>query len=86
MTKPLVTPISSKGQVTLPKAVREALHVADGDYVRFEQAADGVLLTKVTLEREGFSAQEWAALERAANQRGKQYKNAKTFLRDLERP
>jgi AbrB family looped-hinge helix DNA binding protein len=38
--------ITSKGQITLPKAVREVLGVQPGDRVRFVQHADG----RVTVE------------------------------------
>ena len=34
--------ITSKGQITLPLVVREALHVGTGDVVTFEVHADGV--------------------------------------------
>lgn len=85
MAKEPVAPISSKGQLTLPKAVRELLHVEQGDYVRFEPRGDGVLVTKVALEPEGFSEREWKVLERLANQKGTRYKSAKAFLKDLDR-
>jgi antitoxin PrlF len=34
--------ITSKGQVTIPRAIREALHVAAGDTVIFEVVDEGV--------------------------------------------
>ena len=85
MGKGLVATISSKGQVTLPKSVRELLRLQLGDYLRFKPVAGGVLLTKISLEPEEFSEAEWRALERLTNQRGERYKSAKAFLRDLER-
>jgi len=33
--------ISSKGQVTVPKAIRAQLHLQTGDRLRFETLADG---------------------------------------------
>ncbi|HVC80480.1 MAG TPA: AbrB/MazE/SpoVT family DNA-binding domain-containing protein [Chloroflexota bacterium] len=36
--------ITSKGQVTIPRAIREALHVATGDTVVFEVVEEGVHL------------------------------------------
>ena len=33
--------VTSKGQITVPSALRQALGVAPGDRVRFVQAADG---------------------------------------------
>jgi AbrB family looped-hinge helix DNA binding protein len=35
--------ITSKGQITLPKAVREHLHVAQGDRVEFVVEANGAV-------------------------------------------
>ena len=40
--KPTST-LSSKGQITLPKAVREALHLDPGDRVLFVVREDGVV-------------------------------------------
>lgn len=85
MAKELVASVSSKGQLTLPKTLRELLHIKQGDYVRFKPVAGGVLLIKIVLESEEFSGQEWSQLERLASQRGKRYKSAKAFLKDLER-
>lgn len=84
MAKELVAPISSKGQVTLPKHVRQLLHLGMGDYVRFKPMTGGVLITRISLEVEEFSEAEWKALEQLAHQRGRRYRNAKTFLKDLE--
>lgn len=36
--------ITSKGQVTIPRAIRQALHVQEGDTVVFDVADDGVRL------------------------------------------
>jgi len=35
--------ITSKGQITLPKAVREALNVSSGDQVAFTIGSDGTV-------------------------------------------
>ena len=83
--KTLMATVSSKGQVTLPKHIRELLRIGEGDHLRFKLAVGGVFMTKITLEPEGFSKAEWNALERLASQRGRRYKSAKAFLRDLDR-
>ena len=86
MAKGFIVPVSSKGQVTLPKHVREILRVDLGDYVRFKPVTEGVLLTKIRLaESEEFSEAEWQVLERLANRAGRRYKSAKEFLKDLDR-
>lgn len=86
MAKGFIVPVSSKGQVTLPKHVRQMLRVNLGDYIRFKPVAGGVLVTKIHLEgSEEFSEAEWKALERLANRTGRRYKDAKEFLKDIDR-
>lgn len=42
MTPPSVATLTSKGQLTIPKAIRDALGLQEGDQVRFElDAANG---------------------------------------------
>ena len=44
----MVTTVTSKGQVTIPKAVRDRLGIVPGSGVEFDLAADGrIVLTKV---------------------------------------
>ena len=44
----MATTVTSKGQVTIPKPVRERLGIEPGSSVEFEVAADGrIVLTKV---------------------------------------
>lgn len=38
------TTVTSKGQVTIPKAIRDALGVRPGDRVRFHQREDGTVV------------------------------------------
>lgn len=67
MTKAVVR---AKGQVTLPRDVREALHVTEGDDIRFEITDDGVLmhgLTSIPSDQAWFWAAEWQAGEREAS-------------------
>ncbi len=49
--------ITSKGQITLPLAVRQRLGVAAGDVVLFELASDGI---HVTRDREPGVFEKWA--------------------------
>jgi antitoxin PrlF len=85
MAKPLIASLTSKGQLTLPKTVRELLRVGMGDYLRFEPRKGGVFISKLRLDAEEFTENEWQALERLANRAGRRYKTAKEFLRDLKR-
>ena len=42
----MLAKVSSKGQIVLPKAVREKLNIRAGSFVRFEQVADGFKVVK----------------------------------------
>jgi len=44
-----VSRISSKGQVTVPKAIREILKLREGDKVAFVEEAGKVIITKASL-------------------------------------
>lgn len=45
-----VATITSKGQITLPKPIRQALGVDDGGKVAFDFTGDRVIVTRVTDE------------------------------------
>ncbi|CAH1665041.1 MULTISPECIES: AbrB/MazE/SpoVT family DNA-binding domain-containing protein [unclassified Chelatococcus] len=48
----MTSTVTSKGQVTIPKAVRDLLGIAPGSKVAFRRAADGsVVLTKADTDR-----------------------------------
>ena len=47
------TTITVKGQVTIPKKVRDALHLAPGDQVDFEVNADGDVVVRKAGGRAG---------------------------------
>jgi antitoxin PrlF len=42
----LTSRISGKGQVTIPKRVRESLHANPGDWIEYEVQGDTVVLRK----------------------------------------
>ncbi|UUZ80482.1 AbrB/MazE/SpoVT family DNA-binding domain-containing protein [Paenibacillus sp. P26] len=44
-----VSRISSKGQVTIPKSIRDALNLSEGDRVAFVQDEGKVVITKASL-------------------------------------
>lgn len=83
-----IAPLSSKGQVTVPKKVRELLHLDHkGDLIGFEPRKGGVLMRKYVVHQseEEFSEEEWAKLKKMADQKGKVYADAKEFLKDLRK-
>jgi antitoxin PrlF len=46
-----VSSVTSKGQVTIPKGIREALDVSEGDKVIFQADGDTVTLRKVPMDK-----------------------------------
>lgn len=42
--------LTANGQTTIPKAVREALHLKEGDVLEFEVERDGARIRKVAPE------------------------------------
>jgi AbrB family looped-hinge helix DNA binding protein len=84
--------VRKKGQITLPREVREALHVDEGDDVAFTVADDGTVvltgLKSVPADQAWFWTDEWQAGEReaslqAAQGEGTVYDGAEDFLDSL---
>ncbi|OGW91875.1 MAG: hypothetical protein A3D28_03795 [Omnitrophica bacterium RIFCSPHIGHO2_02_FULL_63_14] len=68
----ITAPLGAKAQVTLPKAVRKALHLQDRqDMVGFIIQNGRVALTRIepVPSRDPFTDQEWRAIDRLADQR-----------------
>ena len=83
---PVIAPISSKGQVTIPAQIRKILHLTrPGDLLGFIPVKEGVLMKHLEIREEDFSEEEWDKLEKLANRKGKSYKDAKTFLSALKK-
>ena len=55
----MLTKMSSKGQVTIPKKIREALDLRQGDVLRLDLEGDRAVLTKLAVDRDA----EMKALE-----------------------
>ena len=72
MTDKIITsPVGAKAQVTLPKVVREALHLkAQHDLVGFVIQGGRVALTRIepVPSSDPFSDQEWKKIEQLASQ------------------
>lgn len=71
MVKLITSPVGAKAQVTLPKAVREALHLKpQEDLVGFVVEGGRVALTRIepVPSHDPFTDHEWAKIERLASQ------------------
>ncbi len=64
-----ISRVSSKGQMTIPKRVRDAARLAEGDVVAFVVEADRVILRKIPSGRDDYlvgvegSLSEWNSAE-----------------------
>jgi len=86
--KMIVGTVTSKGQITIPSKIREMLHIASkGDMVGFIPMKEGVMIKHLELAgaKEEFSEEEWDKLEKLANRKGRTYRNAKSFLKAVEK-
>ena len=90
MTHKIITsPVGAKAQVTLPKVVREALHLkAQHDLVGFVIHGDRVALTRIepVPSSDPFTDEEWKKIERLTAQTpAATFENAADSLRYLKR-
>ena len=65
-----VAKVRSKGQITLPREVREAAHLEEGDPIEFTITPDGILMRPkkvIDADQAWFWTPEWQAGEREAD-------------------
>ena len=80
--------IRSRGQITLPREIREALHVEEGDDVAFVVEAGQVTMRgmkSIPAEQAWFWTEAWQAGEREASEQvvageGTVFENGNSFL------
>ncbi len=77
--------LSSKGQLTVPKALREELHIEEGQHLLLEAVQEGLLVKKASFQTsdEDLEEAEWKELQKLASEKGKTYKSGKAFLKSL---
>jgi bifunctional DNA-binding transcriptional regulator/antitoxin component of YhaV-PrlF toxin-antitoxin module len=70
--------ITSKGQITLPVAVRRMLKLGQGQCIAFCLDKSGVIISrcKIDVEPAAFSKDEWARIDKFAAEKGKTFTNA----------
>lgn len=78
--------ITTKGQITLPKRVREALGLGAGSLVGFEVKGRRAVLTPLALVADdATAAQDWPQLEKLVRSRGRRFASAAAARKHLER-
>ena len=81
-----ISHITSKGQTTIPKAVRNILGLKDGSEIAFKPAPGGFMMIRVTTtvkEENPYTAAEWRVIERLASEKGKSFKSTRSALKHL---
>jgi AbrB family looped-hinge helix DNA binding protein len=84
--EPYLSTISSKGQITIPKNLRESLQIQTGQVVVMISAKGGIILKKAEIktESDSLSGEEWEVLKQLSMARGKRYSSGKKFLASLK--
>ena len=83
-----VSHITSKGQTTIPRAVRAMLGLREGSEIAFKPAAHGFILVRVTTtikEENPYTPQEWKKIEKLASAKGKTFLSAEAALKHLHK-
>jgi len=79
--------VTSKGQVTIPSAIREILKLKPGSTVMFKVTERGIILSPCEIiEKPAYTAKEWVKIERLVAEKGKIYKTsgaAKKHIKSL---
>jgi AbrB family looped-hinge helix DNA binding protein len=83
-----ISHVTSKGQATIPKAVRAMLGLKEGSEIAFKPAPHGFILVRVTTtikEENPYTPQEWGKIEKLASAKGKTFSSARAALKHLHK-
>lgn len=77
--------VTSKGQVTIPSAIREILRLEPGSTVIFKVTEKGIILSPGKIvEEPAYTAKEWKKIEKIVAEKGKTYKTARSAKKHLD--
>jgi AbrB family looped-hinge helix DNA binding protein len=72
-----IATVTSKGQVTIPLAIRNILKIKPGSVVMFKIIEKGIVLLPCELkEKPAYSVEEWKKIEKLVAEKGKVYRSA----------
>ncbi len=80
--------ITSKGQTTIPRAVRAMLGLKEGSEIAFKPASGGFMLVRIATtvkEDNPYTPMEWKKIEKLASAKGKMFHNANAAIKHLHR-
>ena len=83
-----VSRVTSKGQTTIPRAVRALLGLKEGSEVAFKPAHGGFMLVRVTTtvqEHNPYTPAEWDKIKKLSAEKGKTFRSEKALLRHLHK-
>lgn len=83
-----VSHITSKGQTTIPRIVRDMLGLKEGSAIGFKPANHGFMLVRVTTtikEENPYTAKEWKKIEKLAFAKGKTFHSADAAIKHLHK-
>jgi AbrB family looped-hinge helix DNA binding protein len=86
--KYFISRVTSKGQTTIPKEVRDILRLKEGSEIAFKPQTGGFMLIRVTTtikEEDPYTPQEWEKIKALSVKKGKTFKTEKALLRHLHR-
>ncbi len=77
--------MTSKGQVTVPSAIREIFNLKKGSAVIFKVTDKGVFFLPCEIKEKGsYTREEWAKIEHLVAERGKSYSTAKGAIKHIK--
>jgi len=83
-----VSHVTSKGQATIPRVVRDILGLKEGSEIAFKPASHGFMLVRVTTtikEENPYTPQEWKKIEKLASAKGKTFHSADGAIKNLHK-
>lgn len=83
-----VSHVTSKGQTTIPRAIRALLGLKEGSEIAFKPAHGGFMLIRVTTtirEADPYTSAEWERIKKLSAEKGKTFKSARALSRHLHR-
>jgi len=83
-----ISRMTSKGQTTIPKQVRDILGLKEGSAIAFKPETGGFMLVRITTtikEEDPYTPREWAKIKKLASKKGRTFKSEKALLRYLHK-